>query len=88
MGLRDYCLRRTEREKESGGLPDLPVSGRLVELEYAVIEDRKVRAQLRNVSAIEQQVRAYTKRCIRWRIWQALAVCWGEGPVTSPSEER
>ncbi|KAK9846572.1 hypothetical protein WJX81_006817 [Elliptochloris bilobata] len=47
---------RTEREKEAGGLPDLPNSGRLVELEYAVIEDRKVRSLLRNVSAIEQQV--------------------------------
>lgn len=51
-------LIRTEREKESSGLPDLPNSGRLVELEYAVIEDRKVRSQLRNVSAIEQQARS------------------------------
>ena len=50
-------LHRTEREKESSGLPDLPTPGRLVELEYAVIEDRKVRSMLRNVSAIEQQAR-------------------------------
>ena len=70
------CVHRTEREKESGGLPDLPNSGRLVELEYAVIEDRKVRAQLRNVSAIEQQVRAQTHAYIPWRISSALnAVC-------------
>lgn len=30
---------------------------RLIEVEYAEIEDRKVRNQLQNVSAIERQVR-------------------------------
>ncbi len=39
-------------------MPDVPNAGRLVELEYAVIEDRKVRALLRDVSSIEQQARA------------------------------
>ena len=29
-----FLLRRTERENESGGLPDLPNAGRLVELAY------------------------------------------------------
>ncbi len=38
-------------------MPDVPNAGRLVELEYAVIEDRKVRALLRDVSSIEQQAR-------------------------------
>lgn len=49
---------RTSREKENGGLPDLPSSSRLVEVEYAEIEDRKVRNQLQNVGAIERQVTA------------------------------
>lgn len=49
---------RTSREKENGGLPDLPSSSRLVEVEYAEIEDRKVRSQLQNVGQIERQVTA------------------------------
>ncbi|KAL3132062.1 hypothetical protein ABBQ32_008676 [Trebouxia sp. C0010 RCD-2024] len=49
---------RTQREKENGGLPDLPSGNRLIEVEYAEIEDRKVRNQLQNVSAIERQVTA------------------------------
>ena len=49
---------RTQREKESSGVPDLPNSGRLVELEYASINDRKIRGQLRNPADIEKQVHA------------------------------
>ena len=42
--------------QESTGSPDLPNSGRLIELEYATMDDRKLRSQLRNVSALELQV--------------------------------
>lgn len=49
---------RTAREKENGGVPDLPFGNRLIEVEYAEIEDRKVRGQLQNVGAIERQVTA------------------------------
>ena len=49
---------RTQREKEGSGVPDLPNSGRLVELEYASINDRKIRGQLRNPADIEKQVHA------------------------------
>lgn len=34
---------RTTREKEASGIPDLPVRERLVELDYATIDDRRVR---------------------------------------------
>ncbi len=47
---------RTDREKESGGIPDIPTPGRLVELEYAAISDRKMRGQLRNPGEIEKTV--------------------------------
>ncbi len=33
---------RTTREKEATGIPDLPVRDRLVELDYATIDDRRV----------------------------------------------
>lgn len=49
---------RTTREKESAGLPDLPNNGKLVELEYASVADRRVRSQLRNASDIELKVTA------------------------------
>jgi rhodanese-related sulfurtransferase len=49
---------RTEREKETGGVPDLPSNNRLLEVEYAQIEDRKIRSQLRDASGIERQVTA------------------------------
>jgi len=49
---------RTTREKESAGLPDLPNNGKLVELEYASVADRRVRGQLRNASDIELKVTA------------------------------
>ena len=47
---------RTDREKEAGGVPDIPTPGRLVELEYAAISDRKMRGQLRNPADIEKTV--------------------------------
>lgn len=48
---------RSEREKESGGVLDVPGgAARLIELEYAAVEDRKLRSQLRNVSQLELQV--------------------------------
>lgn len=49
---------RTEREKENAGLPDLPNNSKLIELEYASIEDRKVRGQLRNAGELELKVTA------------------------------
>jgi hypothetical protein len=49
---------RTQREKESAGLPDLPNSGKLIDVEFATIEDKRLRSQLRNVSAIELEVYA------------------------------
>ncbi|KAA6421320.1 MAG: calcium sensing receptor [Trebouxia sp. A1-2] len=52
---------RTSREKENGGVPDLPFGNRLIEVEYAEIEDRKVRGQLQNVGAIERQVNKRTQ---------------------------
>ncbi len=48
---------RTAREKEAAGLPDLPGgSGKLVEVEYASIADRKLRGQLRNAGDLELKV--------------------------------
>lgn len=49
---------RSDREKETAGVPDVPNSGRLVELEYASISDRKIRGQLRNPSDIEKTVQS------------------------------
>ena len=37
-------------------MPDIPTPGRLVELEYAAISDRKMRGQLRNPGDIEKTV--------------------------------
>ena len=45
------------REKENGGALDIPGNGRLIELEYAQVEDRKLRGQLRNVPKLELLVR-------------------------------
>lgn len=45
----------THREKENGGALDIPGGGRLIELEYASVADRKLRSQLRNVSDLELQ---------------------------------
>ncbi|KAH7616534.1 putative Calcium sensing receptor, chloroplastic [Nannochloris sp. 'desiccata'] len=49
---------RTAREKEQQGLPDVPNSGKLVELEFATIEDRKVRGQLRDIGKLEIKITA------------------------------
>eukprot|EP00775_Hariotina_reticulata_P005852 gene5852-6093_t len=51
---------RTEREKEASGLADVPggAKGKLLEVEYAFTEDKKLRGQLRDPSAIEAQVTA------------------------------
>ncbi|KAL4447383.1 hypothetical protein ABPG77_007416 [Micractinium sp. CCAP 211/92] len=49
---------RSLREKEAGGAPDLPNASRLIDLEYAAIEDRKVRNQLRNAGELEVKVTA------------------------------
>lgn len=50
---------RSARDKESQGIPDVPNSGsKLVELEYAIIEDRLVRGQLRNLGALETKITA------------------------------
>lgn len=48
---------RSVREKEAG-TPDIPNAGKLVELEYAAIEDRKVRSQLRSATDLEVKVTA------------------------------
>mmetsp|Transcript_7847 Transcript_7847/g.19568 ORF Transcript_7847/g.19568 Transcript_7847/m.19568 type:complete len:381 (-) Transcript_7847:883-2025(-) len=51
---------RTAKEKEGSGIPDLPssASSRVVEVEFAVTEDKKLRSQLRDPSGIEAQVTA------------------------------
>ena len=55
-GLHGRCC----REKESGGALDIPGGNKLIELEYAQVEDRKLRGQLRNVSKLELLVRLFT----------------------------
>lgn len=49
---------RVQREKEAGGVPDIPNTGKLVELEYASIVDGKVRSQLRSAVDLEVKVTA------------------------------
>jgi len=49
---------RTQREKESQGVPDLPGGARLIELELASVGDRKLRGSLRDASAAERQLTA------------------------------
>lgn len=49
---------RSARDKEQQGLPDLSNAGKLVELEYATIEDRKIRGQLRDIGALEIKITA------------------------------
>ena len=50
------CDCRTSSEKEYTGIPDVPNSNRLIELEYAQVSDRKIRGLLRNVGDVEKQV--------------------------------
>lgn len=51
------CL---QREKEASGLADVPggAKGKLLEVEFAFTEDKKLRGQLRDASAIEAQITA------------------------------
>ena len=49
---------RSARDKEQSGIPDLPNSGKLVELEYASIDDRKLRGQLRDIQGLEMKITA------------------------------
>ena len=55
---------RTDREKESAGVPDLPGGNRLIDCEYAAITDRRLRGQLRNVKDIERQVCLLSCLCL------------------------
>ena len=49
---------RSSREKEGQGIPDLPNQSKVIELEFAMIEDRKVRNQLRDISKLETKITA------------------------------
>ncbi len=55
---------RSAREKEAAGLPDLPAGGlgggggRYLEVEAAVVEDRRLRGALRDPGAVERRVTA------------------------------
>ena len=51
---------RSAKEKEAAGVPDVAggARDRVVEVELAVTEDRRLRGQLRNAGAIENQVTA------------------------------
>lgn len=50
---------RSEKEKEASGIPDVPGgANKLVDVEYAAIEDRKLRGSLKDPSYIEAQVTA------------------------------
>eukprot|EP00891_Asterochloris_glomerata_P003777 jgi/Astpho2/3777/Aster-08335 len=49
---------RTASEKDSAGVPDLPSGGKLIEVQFADIGDRRVRGQLKDPSAIERKVTA------------------------------
>jgi hypothetical protein len=73
-----HCI-ALQREKEASGLADVPggAKGKLLEVEYAFTEDKKLRGQLRDANAIEAQVRrlpallcpavckCFSCRCIR-----------------------
>lgn len=54
---------RSSNEKQSGGVPDVPssVSGKVIEVEFASVEDKKLRGALRDPSYIEAQVRGAVK---------------------------
>jgi hypothetical protein len=46
-----------QKEKETSGIPDVPGGGnKLVAVEYATIEDKKLRGSLRDAGFIEAQV--------------------------------
>lgn len=52
------CAVYPQKEKEASGLADVPggAKGKLLEVEYAFTEDKKLRGQLRDPSSIESQV--------------------------------
>lgn len=49
---------RSSRDKEAQGIPDLPNSGKEIELEFAIIEDRKIRGQIRDIGKLETKITA------------------------------
>jgi len=51
---------RTGKDKELTGVPDVPSAGasKVIEVEFAATEDRKLRGQLRDAGSIEAQVTA------------------------------
>lgn len=51
---------RSIREKEASGVPDVPgaASGKVLEVEFAALEDKKLRSQLKNPQDIEAQTTA------------------------------
>ncbi|KAL6770092.1 hypothetical protein ACKKBG_A33560 [Auxenochlorella protothecoides x Auxenochlorella symbiontica] len=59
-GWRDGVLvdLRSDREKSVAGVPDLPSAGKLVEVEYAEIGDRRARGALRDPGSLEAEVTA------------------------------
>lgn len=57
------CRFPLQKEKESSGIPDVPGgANKLIEVEFASIEDRKLRGSLRDASYIEAQVTALQVR--------------------------
>ena len=62
LGLRYLLL--LQGEKESSGLPDAPSSagGKVIEVEYASIADRKLRGSLKDPGFLEAQVTALQVR--------------------------
>lgn len=60
LNTRAACLRCLQKEKEASGLPDVAggARNRVIEVELAVTEDRKLRGQLKNPNGIETQVTA------------------------------
>eukprot|EP00955_Chlamydomonas_euryale_P070679 360823-Chlamydomonas_euryale.AAC.5 len=55
---------RSAREKDTGGVPDMPgsMARRTMEVEFAVTEDRRLRGAMRNPAAIEAAVTALQVR--------------------------
>ena len=49
---------RTASEKDSSGLPDLASNNKLVEVEFAVTEDKRLRGSLRDAYAVETTITA------------------------------
>jgi rhodanese-related sulfurtransferase len=56
---------RAPREKEAAGVPDVGNAGRVVELEFAAIADRRVRGQLRDAAGLEARATALQIAALR-----------------------